>query len=90
VNILSSSGHTPGHQCIVVSSGTERAIILGDLVHCSMQFAEPDVTFMFDVDPVLAKKVRDELAAKLCADKSLVGACHFSGSVFGRVVTGEG
>jgi Zn-dependent hydrolases, including glyoxylases len=90
VDIMQTPGHTPGHQCVVVSSGTDRAIILGDAVHCSAQLEEPDMTFMYDVDPVRARQWREELLAQLENSTTTAGACHFSGSAFGRVLVGQG
>ena len=90
VQIMQMPGHTPGHQAVVISSGTDRAVILGDTIHCSAQIEEPDMTFMFDVDPARAREWRDQLLAQLEDTPTMVGACHFSGSAFGRVVTGHG
>ncbi|WP_327287411.1 MBL fold metallo-hydrolase [Streptomyces sp. NBC_01198] len=90
VEILHAPGHTPGHQCLVISSGTERAMILGDTLHTPAQLQEPDLSFMFDVDPVQARRWREDIVAKLAATGTTVGACHFSGSAFGRVMTGQG
>jgi glyoxylase-like metal-dependent hydrolase (beta-lactamase superfamily II) len=90
VDIMQTPGHTPGHQCVVVSSGADRAMILGDAVHCSAQLEEPDMTFMFDVDPVRARQWREGLLHQLEDTSTTVGACHFSSSAFGRVVTGSG
>jgi glyoxylase-like metal-dependent hydrolase (beta-lactamase superfamily II) len=90
VNIMQTPGHTPGHQCVVVSSGDERAIILGDAIHCSAQIGEPDMTFMYDVDPVRARQWREELLTRLENSTTMVAACHFSGSAFGQVFVGKG
>jgi hypothetical protein len=75
---------------VAVSSGADRAIILGDTIHCSAQLEEPNMTFMFDVDPVRARQWREELLTQLENTTTTVGACHFSGSAFGRVVLGQG
>ncbi|WP_460348072.1 MBL fold metallo-hydrolase [Actinoallomurus acanthiterrae] len=90
VQIVHAPGHTPGHQVVVVSSGEERAIVLGDTIHCSAQLEELDLTFMFDVDPDRARLWREDTLAKLEDTGTTVGACHFSGSAFGRVMTGQG
>ena len=90
VTLMHTPGHTPGHQCVVVSSGGERAIILGDTLHTAAQFEEPDLTFMFDVDVPRAREWRDDLLSKLEETGTTVGAAHFSGSAFGRVMKGEG
>ncbi|MEU7811167.1 MBL fold metallo-hydrolase [Pseudonocardia sp. NPDC049154] len=91
VNVLASPGHTPGHCSLVVSSGTERAIILGDVVHCPIQLGDGDLRIIFDVDPDTAARTRDKIAAELEGTPSAIGAeGHFSGSAFGRVVQANG
>lgn len=40
--VLPTPGHTPGHLCVVLSSGDERALLLGDAVTCPVQLDEPD------------------------------------------------
>jgi glyoxylase-like metal-dependent hydrolase (beta-lactamase superfamily II) len=90
VQVIHAPGHTPGHQIVIVSSGTERALILGDTVHCSAQVPEENMTFMYDIDPVRAKEWRDQILTEVADSAMLIGASHLSGSAFGRVVTGEG
>lgn len=91
VNVLASPGHTPGHCSAVISSGEDRAIILGDVVHCPLQLADGDLRIIFDVDPDAAARTRDRIAAELEGDGSVIGADgHFSGSAFGRVVQATG
>lgn len=91
VNVLASPGHTPGHCSLVVSSGQDRAIILGDVVHCPLQLAEGDLRIIFDVDQDVAARTRDRIAAELEGGSGTIGADgHFSGSAFGRIVRGNG
>lgn len=90
VNVLASPGHTPGHLSLVLSSGGQRAIILGDVVHCPVQLEEPDWLCFADVDPQLARRTREKLWTEL-EDPSTVGAGgHFSDFVFGRLIRAEG
>jgi glyoxylase-like metal-dependent hydrolase (beta-lactamase superfamily II) len=91
VNVLASPGHTPGHCSAVISSGADRAIILGDVVHCPLQLADGDLRIIFDVDPETAARTRDKIAAELEGDSGgLAADGHFSGSAFGRIVRGTG
>jgi glyoxylase-like metal-dependent hydrolase (beta-lactamase superfamily II) len=90
ISILSTPGHTPGHSSVVVSSGTERAIVLGDVIHCPVQLEEEEWACAFDVDPALARATRDRLVAELEGSSTLVGGGHFSDFTFGRVMRGEG
>jgi glyoxylase-like metal-dependent hydrolase (beta-lactamase superfamily II) len=83
-------GHTLGHYGLVVSSGTDRALILGDAVECPLQLEEPDFYAMSDVDPDLAARTREALWRELEGSRALVTAAHFPGLQFGRVLSGEG
>jgi glyoxylase-like metal-dependent hydrolase (beta-lactamase superfamily II) len=86
VTALASPGHTPGHLSIVVSSGTERAILLGDAVTCPQQLEEPDWENMTDVDPGLAHRTREQLWRDLAGRPDVAVAAHFPGLAFGRVL----
>lgn len=91
VTAVATPGHTPGHCSVVISSGTERAIILGDTVVCPLQFDERDLNFLFDVDQALAGRTRERIFAELEGTPETVVACaHYAESVFGRLVPGHG
>jgi glyoxylase-like metal-dependent hydrolase (beta-lactamase superfamily II) len=90
VSVMSTPGHTAGHNSIVISSGTERAIILGDVVHCPVQLEEQEWGCVFDVDPALARSTREKLLDELEGSGTLVAGGHFSDFNFGRVMRGEG
>jgi glyoxylase-like metal-dependent hydrolase (beta-lactamase superfamily II) len=83
-------GHTLGHYGLVVSSGTDRAFLLGDAVECPLQLEEPDFYAMSDVDPALAARTREILWREIEGSGALVGAAHFPGLQFGRVLSGKG
>ncbi len=90
VTLRATPGHTPGHQSVVISSGAERAILLGDVVHCPAQLLEPEWNILFDVDAALATRTRNVLLDELEGTDTAVGCCHLPESAFGRVVRGEG
>jgi glyoxylase-like metal-dependent hydrolase (beta-lactamase superfamily II) len=90
VSIMSTPGHTPGHNSAVISSGTERAIILGDVVHCPVQLEEEEWGCVFDVDPDLARSTRENLLAELESSSTVTAGGHFSDFTFGRVMRAEG
>ena len=90
LDALATFGHTPGHLSFAVSSGGERALLLGDAVHCPVEMLEPEMSFALDVDPDLAKKVRIELARSLSETGTIAAAPHFPDLVFGRLLKGEG
>jgi glyoxylase-like metal-dependent hydrolase (beta-lactamase superfamily II) len=83
-------GHTPGHLSLVLASGTDRAYLLGDAVHCPTQIEEPDWVNMSDVDPDMAAAVRASLWDELEASGDPFTAAHFPGLEFGRLLRGRG
>ena len=90
VDVYWMPGHTPGHAGVVVSSGTDRAFILGDGVSCPVQLSEAEWSGAGDVDPALARAGQEAAAREAEASGSLFAAAHFPGLTFGRVLTGEG
>jgi glyoxylase-like metal-dependent hydrolase (beta-lactamase superfamily II) len=90
LDTISAPGHTPGSTIIVVSSGTDRAMLLGDVVHCPVELLDDEWGGMGDVDPELALRTRVALAKELEGTDTPVAATHFPGMRFGRLLTGNG
>lgn len=90
IDQFAAPGHTPGSSVIVLSSGEQRAMLLGDVVHCPVQLLDEEWAGLFDVDPVLARRTRNALARELEGDRTLVAGAHFPGIAFGRLIRGEG
>jgi glyoxylase-like metal-dependent hydrolase (beta-lactamase superfamily II) len=90
IDVRSAPGHTPGSTVIVVSSGTERAMLLGDVVHCPAELLSDDWEMIGDVDRQLALRTREALARELEGSDVPAAATHFPGLQFGRLLRGEG
>ena len=90
IDQFAAPGHTPGSSVIVLSSGDQRAMLLGDVVHCPVQLIDDEWAGMFDVDPEMARRTRTALNRELEGDHTLVAAAHFPDLRFGRLLTGEG
>lgn len=90
VNVMSLPGHTPGQAGVVLSSGEARAFILGDAISCPVQLEMPEWSGMGDVDPKLARRTQEAVAKEAEGSGALVGAAHFPGLTFGRILQGEG
>ncbi len=73
---------------MVVSSGSEKAMLLGDVVHCPVELIEDDWEALFDVDPTLARTTREILARELEGTNVQLAAAHFPGLEFGRLLQG--
>lgn len=49
---LAAPGHTPGHTFYALESKGQKLVFLGDIMHApGVQFADPNVTIVYDVDP---------------------------------------
>lgn len=89
VSVMLTPGHTPGHASFVVSSGAERAIVLGDTIHCPVEISHPELALLSDIDPVAGRATRALLQRELDGGTIAVG-CHFPDFVFGRVIRSAG
>lgn len=90
IDALEAPGHTPGSTVIVLGSGRERAMLLGDVVHCPIELVDDEWEAMFDVDPELARRTRTKLNRELEGSDIPVAAAHFDGLAFGRLLRGQG
>jgi glyoxylase-like metal-dependent hydrolase (beta-lactamase superfamily II) len=90
ITVRHAPGHTPGSAVVVIADGDERAILLGDVVHCPVELMEDDWEAIVDVDPRLAARTRAALAREFeGTDVPLAGA-HFPELRFGRLLAGTG
>jgi glyoxylase-like metal-dependent hydrolase (beta-lactamase superfamily II) len=90
LTLLPTPGHTPAHSAVVISSGGETGMIIGDVCHHPAQVSEASWATLFDLDPTMAAATRDKLMARLEGDGSAVIAGHFVHPGFGRVVKVNG
>lgn len=88
ITALAAPGHTPGHLCVVISSGQDRALLLGDAITCPIQLDEPTWHSMSDVDPALADRTRERLWRELEDERTTGAGAHFPELRFGRVLPG--
>ena len=79
----------PGSTVYILSSGAQRALLLGDVAHSPVELIEPGWEFVFDVDRAAARAVRDQIAAELLDSQDPAAAAHFPGGQFGRLVRAE-
>jgi glyoxylase-like metal-dependent hydrolase (beta-lactamase superfamily II) len=90
IDVRLAAGHTPGSSVVVVSDGNERALLLGDIIHCPLELMEDDFNLLVDQDQELANSVREAYARELEGSDIPVAASHFPGMRFGRLLPGEG
>jgi glyoxylase-like metal-dependent hydrolase (beta-lactamase superfamily II) len=67
VRIISTPGHTPGHQSVLVEGGGESVLITGDLLVHAVQLLDAELAYSHDMDAPLA---RDSRVAALATARS--------------------
>ena len=90
VDAQPAPGHTPGSAMIILSAGAERAMLLGDVVHCPVELLDDEWAGMGDLDPVLAARTREAMAREIEGGQVPVAGAHFPGMQFGRLLRAEG
>ena len=86
IDLVASAGHTPGHTSYLLSSGSEKLLVWGDIVHFhAVQLPHPEVTIEVDVDPKRAIESRRRVLAQAAANRWLVGAAHLPFPGLGHV-----
>ncbi|MEI5101791.1 MBL fold metallo-hydrolase [Streptomyces sp. PmtG] len=72
-------GHTPGSSVLTLTSGTDRAVFVGDLLHSPVQILEPDANSCFCEDPAGARATRREVLGWAADHNALVIPAHLGG-----------
>ena len=72
-----SPGHTPGHVFVRLRTSAGEAVFSGDVMHRTVQVAEPQWNSRFCQDPVRARAAREDFVAHHADSGVLVLAAHF-------------
>ena len=91
VTLLPTNGHTPGHQCVLVQSGGETAVLTGDLFHNVAQIREQHWCPVFDWRQDLSTASRRWLLWRAQSEGWTVVSGHLpTGMSMGKVVDQDG
>jgi len=92
VHAVATPGHTVGHSCYEIVSGTDKVFYLGDVAHHSIiSVQRPAWTMAFDGDKPAGQAMRERTLTMLAATGERVFAVHFPFPGLGTVVTqGDG
>ncbi|MBF6472534.1 MBL fold metallo-hydrolase [Nocardia abscessus] len=89
IDVRHMPGHTPGSSIAVISSAGQRAMMLGDVIHCPLEMTDDQFSMMADVDPALAHETKLHLLRELEDSDIHVASTHFPGMRFGRLLSSE-
>lgn len=83
---IRSPGHSAGHTVYELASGGKTVTFLGDIVHArEVQFARPEVTFIYDLDKPEAAADRRRTFDALAGSRGLAAAAHLPFPGIGHV-----
>ena len=91
ISTIPTPGHTPGHQCILITSQGARGIIVGDVFHMSVQVQEPGWSVGVDLDKPSGVQSREKIMDMSEQHDTIIAAGHFGADEhFGRIVRLQG
>lgn len=79
LRLEAAPGHTPGSSVVTLTSGSDRALFVGDLMHTPLQVTHPDHNSCFCQDPAQSRSTRRRLLGRAADKGALVLPAHFSG-----------
>jgi glyoxylase-like metal-dependent hydrolase (beta-lactamase superfamily II) len=76
VAIVSTPGHTPGHQSVLVEDDDESVLVTGDLLVHAVQLVDPALAYGHDMDARLARQSRQSALATAASRGSWLAVSH--------------
>src|SRR5580704_9849159 len=87
VHYVAAPGHSPSHAAILLTSGKEQFVYMGDIAHNPVTgLQHPDWTPVFDYEPAQAIKSRRAILDRVATDRVMVMGYHFPFPAIGHVV----
>ena len=87
VTVIPSPGHTQHHASVVITSGGEVALYVGDIAQHRVQLERPAWVAAFDVLPLIPLETKRGLMERAVRDKALVISVHLPFPGAGRMTT---
>jgi glyoxylase-like metal-dependent hydrolase (beta-lactamase superfamily II) len=86
IKTVSLSGHTPGHTGYEFRSKGQTMLFWGDTIHAQrVQLNHPEISVVFDINPVAAVATRKELLPTLVNGNVLIAGPHMAFPGVGRL-----
>ncbi len=85
IRLLPAPGHTEGHAAVVLSSGGETGIYMGDIVQHAAQIDRPAWVSAFDILPLVSMEMKKRLVEEAFASGALLLTTHAPFPGAGRI-----
>ena len=86
VALVPTPGHTPGHSAVMLTSGSEQLMLIGDaIVTEKVHFANPEASWALEFDKELAVNTRRSILDRAATDKIKIGGSHLTAPGTGYV-----
>ena len=89
VTILSTPGHTADHASVVLTSGGETAIYIGDMIQHGVQLERTAWVSAFDVLPLVSMETKKRIVERAIRERALVVSVHCPFPGLGRLTLGD-
>jgi len=85
IRVIPAPGHTLGQYVIAIESKGDSAWISADIFHHPIQLVQTDLSSIYDYDPKMGTKVREELLERLAGTDTLLIGSHLVGDHAGFI-----
>jgi glyoxylase-like metal-dependent hydrolase (beta-lactamase superfamily II) len=89
ITIIDTHGHTFDHASVVLSSGGETAIYIGDLVQHHIQLERTAWVASFDLLPLVSMETKKRIVERALRERALIISVHDEFPGLGRITMGE-
>ncbi|MDR1940870.1 MAG: MBL fold metallo-hydrolase [Endomicrobium sp.] len=87
---IKAAGHTPGHTIFEITSGGDKILVIGDLMHiAALQTADPSLSVSYDIDPAEAAKTRADVLKYAYENNLKIAGMHIAFSGVGKITKGK-
>lgn len=86
ITTVPTPGHSPDHHSVLLNSGGEKLLVMGDVAHHPAQVENCHWSPSFDLNGEQAAATREKMMKRLETEGHLAAFCHFPESGIGRIV----
>lgn len=90
VTIIPTPGHTHDHASIVIASGSDRAIYIGDMIQHPVQLERTAWVSSFDIMPLVSMETKKAVVQRAIDEQQLVISVHCPFPGLGRMSESDG